>query len=170
LKTNFSDSNLNQSERSSVRAAGLRFLARRDFSVAGLREKLVGKFTEDSAEIEKVLAEFQEKNWLSDARFCENMIREKSELIKWGPRKILWKLQEKGIDRAMAENAMQEFFPEKSQVSIAVELATEKQKKIAGKKSDHPSQTKQKILGFLVNRGFDLSIARAAIDFLDFEN
>ncbi|MCF7847180.1 MAG: recombination regulator RecX [Candidatus Gracilibacteria bacterium] len=162
MKNNNSDF-LNQTNRGSVHETALRFLSRREYSVAGLREKLVTKFPEDLEEVEAVLKALQQKGWLSDERFTELLIREKAEISHWGPRKILMKLREKGIDPALAEEQLAKLYSEEDQQKAALILAEEKRKKLRAQKTP-AGKEREKLFSFLAQRGFEIGSLNAVLD------
>jgi SOS response regulatory protein OraA/RecX len=95
---------------------GLRLLGHREYSVWGLRKKLREKFPDNFAEISKIVTEFVDKDWLSDERFCEYIVREKTQHSGWGERKIILKLQEHKISEDMIHEKLVKYFPENMQI------------------------------------------------------
>ncbi len=146
-----------------IKKYALWLLGKREYSVFGLREKLEKKFLDEFDLIETVIKEFQEKEWVSDIRFCENFIREKAEYSGWGRRKIFMKIKEKGIDSEMAEEMLERFFSYQQEKNKAIDLALEKYKTVS-KKTENTFEQKQKILAFLAGRGFSYSLAQEAIE------
>ena len=81
-------------------------LGRREHSAAELKRKLRDKgFAEDA--IDEVLADLQTRDWQSDQRFAESIVRQRIENA-YGPLKIYADMQQKGIDRAFAEQILAE--------------------------------------------------------------
>lgn len=138
-----------------IRGKAFRLLGRREYSVKSLKKKLQEKFPEESVFIDEVLLEFQKNNWISDVRYAEEFIREKSEHGGWGPMKIIQKLREKGIEKEIIQECLESIFPEKQQRELAQRLAEEKwellYKKIA-------SDRKEAVQRFLVSRGFSFQL------------
>lgn len=78
-----------------IRAIALRLLARREHS----RQELVLKLRQrgfEPASIEPILDEYEERDWLSDQRFADMLVRQRHE-AGYGPLKIRADLQQKGI-------------------------------------------------------------------------
>lgn len=78
-----------------ARAAALRLLARREHSRLELDLKLRQRKVE-AAIIEKVLDDYEAKDWLNNDRFAEVFARQRFEL-GYGPLKIMAELQQRGI-------------------------------------------------------------------------
>ncbi|MCF7918258.1 recombination regulator RecX [Candidatus Gracilibacteria bacterium] len=141
-----------------------RILARREYSFYELRNKLCTKFPNKSDDIEIVLKEFQEKGWASDERFCETFIRSKVLTNKWGSRRLLMKLKEKGIEKDIALAKIEEIFPSDQQEEVLRELISKKREEIRKKgKTKNEYELRQKILAYLVGKGFDLDIVKKSI-------
>lgn len=88
---------------SSLRAKGLRLLARREHSRAELTRKLSGPDV-DPADLEAVLDEFQRDGSLSESRLAEQMVH--AARGRYGVRRVAEKLREKGVgDDTMAQAA-----------------------------------------------------------------
>ena len=136
-----------------MRDFGLRVLARRDVLVAEFRQKCTDKFPEKSAEIETVLVEFLEKNWLSDAKYCENFFHFKSAQ-NWGPEKIKRNLSSRGASESDISAAAGAFDKAIFQ-RIATALAQKKRAQIARQRGEVSELVaRQKIQNFLFQRGF----------------
>lgn len=81
-----------------ARSVALRLLARREHSRQELELKLrQRKF--DSALIDEVLDEYEEKDWLNNERFADIFARQRVDQ-GYGPMKILAELQQRGIFRS----------------------------------------------------------------------
>jgi len=131
---------------------GFGILKRRDHSVAEFREKMRKKGFE-KVEIEEVVADFLKRRFLDDARFCDVFVRDQI-LKKNGPRKILAKLRERGVDEEVARGAV--FLHEEEFSTIAEKLAKKKREEILrrGKKLSKFEMEGQ-IRVFLAGRGFE---------------
>lgn len=87
----------------SLRAKGLRLLARREHSRAELLRKLSGPDV-DPAELEALLDEFQRDGSLSEARLAEQMVH--AARGRYGVRRVAEKLRGKGVgDDTLAQAA-----------------------------------------------------------------
>lgn len=85
--------------RATARRTATQLLARREHSVAELRRKLVAKGF-DRAEIDDILATFQQGGWLSNERFVESFVRARQSKC-YGPLRIRQELSERGIDEVL---------------------------------------------------------------------
>lgn len=77
-----------------ARAAAVRALSRREYSVYELRSKLERSY--DDATVEQVLDELLERNLLSDQRFAEVFVRSRIERGQ-GPMRIREELRQRGV-------------------------------------------------------------------------
>lgn len=78
-----------------LRERALRFLARREYSRQELAHKLGG--TDDPQNVATVLQQLAEAGWQSDARFAENLVRQRLQQ-GYGPLRIRYELQQRGVD------------------------------------------------------------------------
>jgi regulatory protein len=92
-------------------AYALRLLGDRDYSLEGLRRKLLGKGV-GAPEAEGILRRLESLGLLDDERYARRLASYCTNEKLWGPRRVLQKLLEKGIPaelaRALAEAAAQE--------------------------------------------------------------
>ena len=143
----------------------LNLLGRREYSVWGLTKKLREKFPDNFAEISEIVNELVDKDWLSDERFADYLVREKAQYSGWGERKIVLKLNEHKICTELIQKKLAKYFPEDIQLKKARKLAAEKAQRleISRKKlTDYEKQ--QKIKLFLVSRGFSFELAQKAVE------
>ena len=140
----------------------LKLLTRREHSVSEVREKLRKKFPAEIENIEKLIKKFVEKNWLSDSRFCEVFVRDQI-LKKSGPKKIIQKLFKRGVDLELIREKIEEEYPASDQAEIIMELAKNKYETLKKRgKGESELELRQKILRFLMGRGFDFDMVKKA--------
>jgi regulatory protein len=124
----------------------MRLLVYREHSRTELRRKLQTRFP-DAPEIDQVLDELEQRNYLSDERFVEEYL--KSRIRKgYGPLRIKSELQERGISRDMIAQCLTEHdgqWYRLMQSAAASKLGN-------SSKSDYKVQ--QKTARFLEYRGF----------------
>lgn len=144
-----------QTTRILIRGKAFRLLGRREYSRKSLKKKLQEKFPEEEILIEAVLFEFQKNNWISDVRYAEEFIREKSEYSGWGPMKIIQKLREKGIEKEIIQECLEMIFSKKQQHKKAQQLAEEKWRLLYKKTAPDRKVAVQR---FLVSRGFSFQL------------
>lgn len=134
-------------------------IAKRDFFVNELRNKLNKKYPQGHKDIEKVIQEFCASSWLSDHRTVPEFIRTKSEYSGWGPHKISQKLKERGVDGTLIKEQIEEAFSTDKQLELAQNLAKEKWNLLQNKKAAERTAAVQR---FLASRGFDFNIIISA--------
>lgn len=144
---------------STVREKALRLLGRREYSQAELQKKLVEKFPKETSFVQEVIDEFVNSSWISDLRYTEEFIREKSQHGKWGPIKISQKLRERGIDTELIQTVMDTDFSEEIQQEVAQQLAEEKWNQLYKKTAP---ERKVAVQRFLSSRGFSFSVVLIA--------
>jgi regulatory protein len=120
-----------------------------------LQKKLQKEFSEEDVLVGEILLECQKNNWISDVRYAEEFIREKSEYAAWGPMKMIQKLREKGIEEEIIQDALVIIFPEEQQREVAQRLAEEKWKLLSKKTAPDRKAAVQR---FLVSRGFSFPL------------
>jgi regulatory protein len=90
----------------SIEAQAMRWLARREYSVHELEQRLAGKGF-PSGEISTVLDGLIGQGLVSDTRFTETLVRNRVER-GYGPLKIAYELRAKGIDDALVDEFLQD--------------------------------------------------------------
>jgi len=137
-----------------TRAAGLRLLGRRDHSSQELARKLSRRGHRE-ASVQAVLARFREAGWLDDAKFAQSVVRRRAPTR--GPQAIASELHALGIDRAVADEALAAFAPDR-QLAMAIQMVERMYARSAGAQAD----LKARIGARLARRGFPTAIVRAA--------
>ncbi|OSI08931.1 recombination regulator RecX [Neisseria animaloris] len=136
----------------SLRTRALDILARQEISRAEFKRKLA-PYAESEEELDKLLAEFAERNWQSDERFAEAYIHSKSRMH--GRLRLKQALAAKGV----AEETAREFLPNRdSELQTAVAVLRKK-----FKRPGPDLKETQRQMRFLAYRGFDMDIIRAAL-------
>ena len=136
----------------SLRTRAMEILSRREISRAELKRKLA-PHADSEEEIEKVLAEFAERQWQSDARYAEAYVHSKSH--QHGALRLKQALLAKGV----ADELIQPLLPERdAALHTAVALLRKKFKQPAADLAG-----RQKQMRFLAYRGFDMEMIHAAI-------
>lgn len=133
-------------------ARALRLLARREHSDRELRRKLAERGVAD-AEVDAALAALKARNWQSDARFAESLVRRRIE-AGYGPRVIEAELARHGIGRADAAALLAEHDWH--------ERAREALRRRQGAGAADPA-ARRRLAAFLERRGFPSSAIRAAL-------
>ncbi|MBQ0713178.1 MAG: regulatory protein RecX [Porticoccus sp.] len=129
-----------------LRAMGL--LARREHSHLELHRKLADRFPEHGDLLDQVLAGLQQDNLQSDERFAEAFVSYRVRRGQ-GPHRISMELQQRGLDKPLAERAVAE-----SGADWTV-LAGEVMAKKYGDKPCNDFSERAKRCKFLQYRGFN---------------
>lgn len=142
----------------SLRQRGLDYLAKREYSVVELAQKLntvARQYELDADEIPEILADFKKRNWVSDTRFTEQILHARKS--KFGSVRIAHELREKGVSDELISEAVQDVKEN--------ELANAKA--VWRKKYDAPPSSREewaKQARFLQSRGFGFEIIKKVIN------
>ncbi len=128
----------------------MNLLSRREYSEFEIRCKMQEKdFTQE--EIEQTLQHCQERHWQSDARFCENYLRQRAQK-GYGLRRIRQELlQLKGIKEETLEQVLLEDELEINWQNIALKTL---RKKFPHFQEELSPKMKQKIWQYMFSHGF----------------
>jgi len=137
-------------------ARAYRYLGHRDRSVAETRKHLLLKEV-DGDVVDAVIEALAEQGYLDDARFAERFADDKRRLEGWGPDRIARKLSELGVAREHVETVLSERDAE-DELQAAVALLERKLRE-----PPQDQRAKERALGFLVRKGYDLDLAHDAI-------
>ncbi len=140
-----------------LRERALRLLARREHSRAELVRKL-GQAGFVQNEIDPLLNEFEEKNWLSDRRFAESYVAD--HRARAGSVKLAYDLRQRGIDDGIIQAILSE--NRDSELDRAREVW---RKKFPSASVSPPEKAKQ--MRFLQSRGFGIDVIRKVITACD---
>jgi regulatory protein len=144
----------------SLRSRALRLLARREHSRAELTRKLAGH-TEDPAELESVLDDFERRGWLSEKRVVEQVVH--AQRSRYGARRIERDLRAKGVSGEAVATAMSGL--KDGELDAAREVW---RRKFGGRLPRTPAD-RAKQARFLQGRGFDMEVVMKVINARDNE-
>lgn len=136
-----------------VYPAALRYLARREYAPAELRQRLLRRGADPEA-VEETLARLQEAGWLSEERFALSRVRLRRELSGRGRAAVRAELRALGVDEAVSQAALAEEYGEEEEAALAEQLAA---KALAGLAELEPPDRAKKIHSLqrrLLARGF----------------
>ena len=139
-----------------AKASAMASLAMREHSVLELQHKLTAKKFPDSV-VAPLLAELQRDNLLSNERFAEMHWRQRADK-GFGPTKIRYELQQKGLDDALIQQGLQA-----SEVDFYAVIAQVYNKKYPGEPWQDLKE-KAKRQGFLYRRGFAADYIKTVLD------
>jgi regulatory protein len=128
-----------------------RILSRRDHSRKELKDKAYRKgYSGDY--VERILDEFESKEYIDDHKFAMTFTQEKLEFNNWGPYKIRNQLFKKGISKGVVEQCIDEVFGEQEIKESITELIRKKKKRYLREPED---KRRKKIFDFLMRKGFN---------------
>jgi regulatory protein len=139
-----------------------RYLGRRDRTVAEVRRHLEAKRVEPSV-IEQVIEELHVQGYLDDARYAQRFAEDRRALDGWGSERIERKLAGAGVSRddiaaAIAAQSGQE------ELGAALEVLRRR-----FRVPPETERDRERALGLLVRRGYELEIAYDAVRALERE-
>ena len=143
----------------SVTAKIQRFCAFQERSHQEVKEKLYGLGLY-KMQVEVVLAQLIEDNYLNEERFANTFARGKFRIKKWGRIKIKFELQQKRVSPYNINKALDEIDETAYQETLQ-KLADKKWLLI---KSDQLITRKSKTLQYLLQKGYERHFAKAAVD------
>ena len=115
--------------------------------------------------INQVLQQLMDHGFVNDQFYAESYVRENFALQKKGPKAVAFELKKKGVNDSIIHKALAEF-DEATQLDQAIEIA----QKYVDRQGNVPVKTvKQKVYGFLMQKGYDLDIVQSVISELTFE-
>ncbi len=133
-----------------------RHLSRRDRTVSEVRRHLGGKGVEEAA-IDHAVASLAEQGYLDDARYAQRFVEDRVTIDGWGSDRIERRLLELGVDREHVSAALRgrDFGTE---LDAAVALLRRR-----WREPPADDRERERALGFLVRKGYDLELAYEAI-------
>lgn len=131
-------------------------LAMREHSRLEITNKLKKKDYVEGVDLEKLLDELEESNYLNEARFVESYIRYRSGRGQ-GIIKISNELKQRGINQSQITKSMQE-----AEVNWS-KIAAEQRIKKFGELLPQEYKEKARQMRFLYGRGFDSEVIRAVV-------
>lgn len=145
-----------------IKQRALSFIARRFHSERELLIKLKTKSYEERL-IKIVLRELIENSFIDDKVYATDFVDEKLKKKKWGKNKIRAALFNRGITATIIDEVFKSFDSELDQNEVALGLAKKKYENLKSRETD-PRKLKQKIVSFLLSRGFDYDDASGAVN------
>jgi regulatory protein len=133
-----------------------RYLGHRDRTVAEIRRHLEVKRVEPST-IDEAVAALHEQGYLDDARFAQRFAEDRRALDAWGAERIERKLRDAGVPGEYIAAALAAQSPDDERAA-AIELL---RRRIGAPPRD--DRGRERALGLLVRRGYDLDLAYDAV-------
>jgi regulatory protein len=116
-------------------------------------------------ERENMIEKLRKLDFVNDERFAASFVRTKRDQSKKGPLVIRQELKQKGVADAIMDKSLSQYTPEE-QLDLAIQLAEKKQ---TSYRRESARQREQKLVQFLMQRGFPSSIAFEAVKEADIE-
>ena len=126
----------------------MRYLARREYSRHELHGKLLA-YVQDGDDLEALLDDLEQRNWLSDTRAAAQMINQRQQ--RFGAQRIVHELRQKGIAQELIDAALPAL--KDNELAAAREVW---QRKFAHPPQDAKEKARQ--VRFLQTRGFPLGV------------
>jgi len=139
-----------------VELTAVRLLGSRDHSRKELRRKLHKRFADEGL-IDEVLDGLTARNLLSDQRFVENYVEQRSRK-GYGPLRIRAELAERGVSGELLADHLEQAAPDWGEL---LDLAAER------KFGDRPASDRRELARrgrFLEQRGFPIGLVRRYLD------
>jgi regulatory protein len=133
-----------------------RYLGHRDRTVLEVRRHLEAKRVEPGT-IDAAIAELGEQGYLDDARFAQRFVEDRRRLDDWGAERIERKLLAAGVPTEMASEALTAGDAH-DELDAAVAVLARKFPVVPETDRD-----RERALGFLVRKGYELELAYDAI-------
>ncbi len=111
-------------------------------------------------EAENILAVLISENYLNEERFARAFARGKSRIKAWGWKKIEMTLKAKGVSSFSLKAAFEEIDQDEYLAGL-INLATKKERLMS---EPNPFRRKQKLLQFLVGKGYSYDEAKKAVE------
>lgn len=135
-----------------------RYLGHRDRTVAELRKYLLGKGVPEAIADEAV-EELIELGYVDDARFARQFAEDRRRLDAWGSERIERRLRELGVGREHVAAALAALAGE-DETELDAALGLLRRRFPAPPETD---RDRDRALGMLVRRGYDLDLAYDAV-------
>ena len=147
-----------------AKQAALDYLAYKPRTEEEVRRKL-GQEDVPSPVIEDVIARLYELEYLDDEAYAHDYAHNRFSSKKYGPVRIRRELTERGVDRRLADAAVDELFAEVDVTAAAWTHAEKRWPRLAGE--DDPRRRRQKMYRYLRRRGFTSNTIRPILDELE---
>ncbi|HRE40245.1 MAG TPA: RecX family transcriptional regulator [Ignavibacteria bacterium] len=143
-----------------AKKVSIRFLGYKPRTTANVKKKLKSLKISDGS-ISEVIDWLTSLKYLNDDVYSKQFIESKLRYKPMGKRLLKFKLTDTGIDRELIDKNIEEMYSEESEFENALKLLNKYVPKI--KKGDN-FEKKKKSFQYLVSRGFNLTLAKKAVD------
>lgn len=141
---------MRQALEKSLRQRALELLSKREYSATELAQKLKAYASEED-DLPALIADFQTRGWLSDARYTEQMVHARQ--TKFGAARVAHELREKGVNDTLIAEAVAGL--QESEVERARHVWRKKFKVAPTTREEWAKQAR-----FLLSRGFTFEVIK----------
>jgi regulatory protein len=103
------------------------------------------------SDIEKIIDELQESDFINHTRYVEAFVNDKLRFNHWGKRKISYALKAKNIEEEIINQKLEQIDPALYEEILIEEL----DKKINSMREVSDNQRKDKVVRYLLQKGFE---------------
>jgi len=136
---------------------GYRHLGKRDRTQAEVRGHLAGKKL-DEASIDEAIAALVRQGYLDDARYARVFAEDRRKLDDWGPERIERRLMALGVEPELVADALSD-----RDAAAELEAALALLRRRLGDAIPATERERERALGLLVRKGYDLELAYDAV-------
>lgn len=126
-----------------------RLCSRAEYCSADVSRKALKSLEGDTAAAARVVSALVKERYVDDARYASAFAREKASIQGWGPVKIRFALRSKGIQGAVADEAIAEACDVSAALSRMERLLAAKARSLQGDPAAKP-----KLLRYALSRGY----------------
>lgn len=137
----------------------LNYLSYRPRSEAEVRRYLTNLQLSDNV-INQLISRLKELGLIDDAKFVELWIQSRMGTNPIGPKRLVAELLQKGIDKSLILQKLDELAGQVDEEKLAIELAA---KRVRRYQRLDDRQRAQKLMQFLLRRGFSYDVVRTAV-------
>jgi regulatory protein len=141
-------------------AKAMSFCAYQERSRKEVREKLYSFGLEDDDEVESILDRLTKDNFLNEERFAKAFAGGKFRMKKWGRIKIRAELKMHGLSAELVRKGLEEIDPDDYESTLR-DLV---EKKDAQEREADPMIRKQKLIRYLLGKGYEQDLAWDAVN------
>ncbi|PRZ02027.1 regulatory protein RecX [Marinilabilia salmonicolor] len=124
--------------------------SRQEYCRSDIQKKLE-KWDLSDSDTEKIIQKLVEEKFIDEERFTSFYVRDKFRFNKWGRRKIMWQLKQKGIDRETINLALDQIDPDEYNEKLQ-EVIREKIRQV---KNKEPLKQKAAVIRNAVSKGYE---------------
>jgi regulatory protein len=140
--------------------AAIRFLEIRLHGRAELKKKLMRKEWGEAV-IDQVIENLQRLEYIDDLKFAKVKAASAAKHKHHGRRRAFMELMRSGVDRDVAEQALDEVYLKSDSLAVVRELV---QKQATRLKRLEPMVARRRLIGMLQRRGFEYEVIKPVVD------